>query len=86
MAQLDDSLLIQASNSARTSFIILASFNALVGAATATGIYWDCYKKTRSEDPCLEFKPQFRPSTHTTLLPLDTNGPYGPVWRCLFSD
>ncbi|KAG5990371.1 hypothetical protein E4U54_004127, partial [Claviceps lovelessii] len=51
-----DSLLLQAPTSVRTLFIILASSNALAGAATAAGIYWDCYQKSRSENPSLKYK------------------------------
>ncbi|KAG6002854.1 hypothetical protein E4U43_001031 [Claviceps pusilla] len=54
-----ESLLLQAPTSVRTLFIILASSNALAGAATAVGIYWDCYQKSRSENPSLKFKSSF---------------------------
>ncbi|KAG5918638.1 hypothetical protein E4U42_006784 [Claviceps africana] len=58
---LDDSseFIFQASKSVRTSFLILASLNAFAGAATAAGIYWDCYQKSRSHERRLEFKPSF---------------------------
>ncbi|KAG5937135.1 hypothetical protein E4U53_000073 [Claviceps sorghi] len=52
-------IIFQASNSVRTSFIVLASLNALAGAVAAAGIYWDCCRKSRSHDLRLEFKPSF---------------------------
>ncbi|OAQ77524.1 hypothetical protein VFPBJ_07996 [Purpureocillium lilacinum] len=46
-----------ASKSVRTSFIILASFNALVGAALAFGIFWDCYSAAKRADPRFKLRP-----------------------------
>ncbi|POR35229.1 Uncharacterized protein TPAR_04567 [Tolypocladium paradoxum] len=40
-----------AAKSNRTSLIILASFNALAAAATAFGIFWDCYTGAKRNDP-----------------------------------
>lgn len=54
-----NNLRFQASKSIRTSFVILASFNALTAAATAAGIYWDCYKNSRRNDPDFRFKTSF---------------------------
>ncbi|KAK2591018.1 hypothetical protein QQS21_011296 [Conoideocrella luteorostrata] len=54
-----NSLRFQASKSIRTSFLILASFNAMAGAATAAGIYWDCYMNSRRNDPDFRFRSSF---------------------------
>ncbi|KAJ6438586.1 Mediator of RNA polymerase II transcription subunit 19 [Purpureocillium lavendulum] len=57
-----------ASKSVRTSFVILASFNALAGAALAFGIFWDCYSAAKRADP--RFK--LRPSLLSIIGPAET--------------
>ena len=46
-----NSLKFAESKSIRTSFVILASFNAVTGALTAFGVCWDCYKAAKRRDP-----------------------------------
>ncbi|KZZ96506.1 hypothetical protein AAL_03735 [Moelleriella libera RCEF 2490] len=54
-----NTLRFQASRSIRSSFVILASFNAVVGAATAAGIYWDCYMTAKRTEFNFSFKHSF---------------------------
>lgn len=42
--------------SIRTSFVILASFNALAAAATVFGIFWDCYTGAKRSDPTFRLR------------------------------
>ncbi len=48
-----------AAKSIRMSTVILASFNAMAGLATAVGIYWDCYRTARRDNPTLLLKSVF---------------------------
>lgn len=52
-------LKFEVSKSVRTSFTILASFNAFAGAVTASGIFWDCYMGAKRKDPNFRFKYDF---------------------------
>lgn len=68
-----------ASKSVRTSFVILASFNALAGATTAFGIYWDCYMSARRKNPDFSLKYVYLTWGHLGSL----NMPDERVWKML---